>query len=283
MTRSASPRATSCVLSACALALLGCAQPRAARAPRAPEPEGNSAAAVEPGRATTAGKTVLAVRVLSVQDDTPAGGDGAPRMTLAFELADGTRVAIPEQATAYAAFRDGVALVDRERRLLLATADGARRVLAREAGAPPARGPAGELAYVARYGLVAEVHLLGIDGRDHIVASGLADAGALAPQRDGSLLFVGARAGGVAGLWRASVQAPARCLTNCALETGSAWGDRFVPLPRDAASLRLYANRVEWTASDGTQRSAALAGPAIEGEPDQEVGEGALAPARVSP
>ena len=270
MIRSASPGNALRVLCACAVALFACAEPRAAGAPA---PDGKS----ELGRVVTAGASVVAIRVLAVEDDTPSGGDGAPRMTLAFELADGTRVAIAEQATAYAAFRDGVALVDRERRLVLATVDGARRVLARQAGAPPVQGPSGELAYVARYGLVAELHVLGVDGRDRIVASGLAAAGALAPQRDGSVFFVGARAGGVAGVWRASVDASVRCLTNCELVTGSDWGDRFVPLPRDAASLRVHADHVEWTASDGTQRSASLTGPALEGE------LGSTAPTREAP
>lgn len=208
-----------------ALALGGCAQ-----APQA-SPAMIGGAAVEANR-------VRAIRVLTKESDVPVGGDGAPRMTLAFELEDGSQRAIEGEHTAYARFRDGVALVDRQKRLLLVTPDGAQRVLAQEAGAPPVQGPTGALAYVAKYGLVAEVHLLGIDGRDRIVATGLADAGTLTPQRDGSMVFIGARAGGVAGVWSASADGrPAQCVTNCELQTGTPWGERFVPLPRDEAAL----------------------------------------------
>jgi hypothetical protein len=217
-----------CVASAGVLALGGCAEPRSSGQPRA----------AEATQVTAPASPVRAIKVLAVEDDTPPGGDGAPRMTLAFELTDGTRVPIEAEATAYARYRQGVALVDRQRRLVLVTPDGAQRVLARQSGAPPVRGPSGALVYVARYDLVAEVHVLGVDGRDRIVATGLAAAGTLTPQRDGSLVFVGARAGGVAGVWRASQDGrPAQCLTNCELRTGVDWGDGFVPLPRDEAEL----------------------------------------------
>lgn len=197
------------------------------------------------------------IEVVGVEDDTPPGGDGAPRLRLAFRFADGARVPIAGEAVAYAAFRDGVALVDVERQLVLVSPDGSRRVLARASGAPPVRGPHGELVYVARHGLVAEVHVLEAHGGDRIVASELSNAGVLAPQADRRLFFVAARRGGVAGMWIAE-RGTARCLSNCELKTGTPWGGRFLPLPRDAASIRVTAGRVEWDASDGTQRSAAL-------------------------
>ena len=197
------------------------------------------------------------IEVTGVSDDTPSGGDGGPRLTLAFRYSDGTRVPIEGQALAYAAFRDGVALVDVKRELALVSPDGSRRVLARESGAPPVRGPGGELFYVARHGLVAEVHALDVGGNDRILASGLSNAGVLAPQADGRLLFVAALSGGVAGVWIAE-RGASRCLSNCDLKTGVAWGDRFVPLPRDASAIRVAAERVEWDASDGTRRSVAL-------------------------
>jgi hypothetical protein len=224
---------------ACVLALAACA-------PRSAGEGERGARMVRPAGDDHASAKVTGIRVVAVEDDAPQGGDGAPRMTLAFQLADGTERVIEGQANAYARFRDGVALVDRARRLVFVTADGARRVLAQQSGAPPVQGPRGELAYVARYGLVAELHLLSEDGRNRIAASGLADAGTLLPQRDGSVLFVGARPGGVAGVWRASADGqPARCLTNCELRTGTDWGDRFVPLPTDAAAMLQQAEQHE--------------------------------------
>jgi hypothetical protein len=52
------------------------------------------------------------------------------------------------------------------------------------------------------------------------------------------LLFVGGRAGGVAGEWVAPLDgAGARCLTNCDLETGTDWTARFVPPPTSVGEL----------------------------------------------
>jgi hypothetical protein len=229
-------------------AVVACGQ-----APRVPRTAAESPA--------VAAQPASQIEVLGVRDDTPAGGDGQPRMSLAFRYADGRRVPIEGEATAYAPFRDGVALVDTQKQLVLVARDGARSVLARVAGAPPVRAPGGELVYVARHDLVAEVHVLDAGGRDRVVASGLADAGVLAPQPDGRLFFVAARNGGVAGVWLAE-RGAARCLTNCELETGTPWGDKFVPLPTGADAIRASAGRVEWDASDGSRRSVALTTPA---------------------
>ena len=79
----------------------------------------------------------------AVGDAAPPGSDAAPRYALAFVRSDGTGVPIAERALSYAPFRDGVALVDVKKRLWLITPEGARSVLAREAGAPPATGPLG--------------------------------------------------------------------------------------------------------------------------------------------
>jgi hypothetical protein len=133
---------------------------------------------------------------------------------------------------------------------VLVSPRGARRVLATTAVAPPVRGPAGELLYVARYGLSAELHVLRVDGQDRVIASGFASAGVLAPQVDGRVLFVAARSGGVAGLWIADAGG-ARCLTNC--ELGRApWGDAFVPLPGDRHAIRVEQDSVRWQAFDGS-------------------------------
>jgi hypothetical protein len=241
---------------ALALPLLCCAPPKTT--PPAAAPSGATFVPAAP--------SAPAVEVVAVREVAPRGGDGAPRLTLAFRFADGTRTAIG-QATAYAPFRQGVALVDVQGRLVLVAPDGARSVLALVSGAPPARGPRGELAYVARHGLAAEVHVLDGDGRDRIVARGLGSAGVLAPQPDGRLFFVATRrGGGIAGLWLADdASGSARCLTNCALTTGAPLDDRFVPLPRDASSIHASEGRVEWDATDGTRRSVVLV-PGLPGE-----------------
>jgi hypothetical protein len=248
---------------AAALLLTGCSPPKATQETATPSGAGELAAA----------ERAPAIEVVAVNDDTPAGGDGPPRLTLAFRFADGSRRPIAGEATAYVPFRRGVALVDLQRQLVLVTADGARSVLAREAGAPPARGPSGELAYVARHDLAVEVHVLEEDGRDRIVARGLGSAGVLAPQRDGRLFFVATPSGGgVAGLWLAGGEhEDARCLTNCELATGAPLSERFMPLPRDAQSIHASASVVEWDAADGTRRSVALA-PALPAEPGEHGG-----------
>lgn len=208
---------------------------------------------------------VPSIELLSQRVRAPTGGDGPALSTLAFRFADGRRVPIDGEAQAYVPFRRGVALVDVRGQLVLVTPEGARSVLARASGAVPALGPRGELAYVARYDDQSiEVHTLGIDGRDRVVARGLGSAGLLAPQSDGRVVFVATPArGGVAGVWIAAEGGgEARCLTNCGLQTGSAALDsRFIPLPGDAASIALAAERVSWHASDGTIRSVSLAVP----------------------
>jgi hypothetical protein len=213
---------------------------------------------IERERAHAATRPAVSVEVLEVSNDAPPASDGAALHTLAFVYGDGRRVPIAEQAVSFVPFRDGVALVDRTRRLLLVSPDGGTRVLAQASGAPPALGPSGELVYVARQELVSEVHVLHASGQDRIVASGLASAGMLAPQRDGRLCFVGAKAGGVAGVYVVQ-DAGARCLSNCELKTGEPWGDAHVPLPKDASSIAISGTQVTWEAWDGTRRSAALA------------------------
>lgn len=177
------------------------------------------------------------VVVVSRNEDAPPGSDAAPRETLAFRHADGTQRAIEGEALSHTAFRDGVALVDLARQLVLVSPDGSRRVLARASGASPVRGSLGELFYVARYGGVAEVHALTLEGRDRVIADGLSNAGVLTPLANGALLFIGARNGGVAGMWLADAGG-ARCLSNCELKTGAVWGDRYAPPPGSAQALR---------------------------------------------
>lgn len=199
----------------------------------------------------------VALEVQTESPEQPAGSDAVPRQKLAFRFLDGSSALVPEAALAHAAYRNGAALIDAERRLLFVSADGQKRVLAEESGAPPVRGPLGELVYVSKHELEARVHVMDPDGRDRVVLSGLANAGLLAPQPDGRIFFVGAVPGGVAGLWVIESDR-GRCLSNCALRAGKSWGDGFVPLPAGRASIRASASRVEWDAADGSKRELDL-------------------------
>ena len=236
-------------------ALAACAQPAA-------PPE--SAAPLRAG--------APAVVVTAEENLTPAGGDGGPRLSLVFRFADGSVQPIAEKALAYAPFRDGVALVALDQALVLVRPDGSRSVLARNSGAPPRRGPRGELWYVARYDQGSEVHVLEVQGRDRIVASGLSSAGLLAPERDGRLFLVAADQRGVAGLWHADASG-ARSLTNCELVAGEPWGDRFVPLPATADAIVVEGERVTWSATDGTRRSVGI-GAGVREETGKGTGKG---------
>jgi hypothetical protein len=167
-----------------------------------------------------------------LNNETPPGSDAVPMYSLAFEYPDGSRVPIAEPASAYAPFRDGVALIDGKRRLLLISPDGSTRPLASSTATSPAPGPSGELYYVALYGEVAELHRLTVAGNDRVIARETKSVGLIAPQADDSVLFVGAKNGGVAGIWRVGKDAgSASCVTNCELRTGQPWGDAFVPPP----------------------------------------------------
>jgi hypothetical protein len=198
------------------------------------------------------------VEVNREQAELPGGTDTPPRFSLALRDTNGARIPLESRALSHVTFSGGVAVLDSQRRLLVVSADGARRVLAEQAGAPPARGTKGELFYVVQEDAGAEVRVL-TGGVDRVLASGLASAGLLAPQADGTVLFVGAANGGVAGLWRIDVVG-SRCLTNCDLRTGEPWGDRFVPPPGEAAAIEIIGTRVEWQAFDGKRHAAPLRG-----------------------
>jgi hypothetical protein len=200
----------------------------------------SNASVQAPSSAPVVASSALEVVVVSERftHDAPPGSDAEPRFRLAFQDAAGKTLPIEGEVHAHVAFRSGVALIEAspERPLLLVTPDGARRVLAQRAGAAPVVGEDGALYYAARYGLEVELHRLEAAGRDRILAGGLASAGVLAPRADGSLLFVGAHNGGVAGMWRAT-DAGAKCLTNCALRTGQDWAGKHVPAPGTQSEL----------------------------------------------
>lgn len=207
---------------------------------------------VEP--ASEAGRPSVVATQLAV--DAPPQSDAPPRWRLAFRYPSGRSVPIAERAIAYTPFRDGVALIDLQRRLLLISPDGSQRTLASSSSTSPKLGPSGELYYVARYGTVAELHRLSEAGRDQVIARELSSIGLIAPGADHAVLLVGARNGGVAGMWRVDEGATAaRCLTNCELQTGRAWKGGFQPPPGTVAELE-----AAYLASSDPQSPNALGG-----------------------
>ncbi len=225
------------------------------------------ACAPEPSDATSRpAVSDLTVEVVSRREVVPDGGDGAPRLTLALVRPDGARVAIEGEATHYALFRDGAAVLRTDGSLELVSVDdpSAPRVLARESG-PPARDERGSLLYVARYGHVSELHRLTTSGSDHVIAENLVGIGVLAPQRDGRVLFVASVNGGVAGLWVAD-DAGARCLTNCALRTGRDWEGEVLPVPTSASAMAIERGVARWRGADGEGHAIAI-GIAVGGAP----------------
>ncbi len=167
--------------------------------------------------------------LIAVGDWSETVGDQLPRVRVGFRDGEGDVAVLDRQAVAYVArWRDGAALIDQERRLYQVWPGGRRRMLAADVSALATDGE--RLAFVVRRDLHAELRIH--DGSQaRPLASDLASIGVLRvePER---VLFVGARAGGVAGVWVADASG-ARCVTNCDLRTGQPWLDRFEPPPSD--------------------------------------------------
>lgn len=183
--------------------------------------------------ATPAAAPLAEGPVLVALEDASEGLDARPRWRVAFERADGSRAPVDVEASDFVPrWRDGAALIDPARRLYQVWPDGQRRMLAPEVLALGTDGSRLAFAEARDLGVALRVH----DGeRATTLAEGLSSAAMLRvePER---VLFVGARPGGVAGVWVADADG-ARCVTNCDLRTGQPWGDRFVPPPSDPAAL----------------------------------------------
>jgi hypothetical protein len=194
----------------------------------------------------------------------PPGSDAVPRSRVAFRMPDGSLRPVDREAIAFVPrFGAGAALVDPERRLYEVTPDGQRRMLAAGASGSLAVSPGEDLlAYAVTRGALGELRVH--DGtEERTLARGLASAGALGFADGGArLFFVGGRPGGVAGVWTATTDGDARCLTNCELRTGEPWQDRFVPLPASALAFEPERDAVAWTDADGARHRAPLAGRA---------------------
>ncbi len=191
-------------------------------------------AAVDPAVDPAAAALEEAPVLVALGEDHGAGvGDARPRLEVAFRSADGALAPVDVEASSLVPrWRDGAALIDPEGRLYQVWPDGRRRMLAPRATALATDGA--RLAYaVARdVGVELRVH----DGEtSRAIAEGLSSAAMLRVDGD-RVLFVGARPGGVAGVWVADPNG-ARCVTNCALRAGQPWGDRFVPPPSHPDAL----------------------------------------------
>ena len=188
----------------------------------------------------------------------PAGGDGAPAYTLAWEQPDGSRVPADIGPVVHAVvWRGAIAYVDPRRRLWR---EGDSAPLAQGVVDAPAVSPDGAwLAYVvpveSQDGTHAEVHLRGADA-DRVLDRSLYTFGALRFSVDGEALFgVGSDNGGVAGLHVIDIRTGARrCLSNCALRVGQPWGDAFLPPPGSTSELRFEGDEVVFDTPRGVAR-----------------------------
>jgi len=191
-----------------------------------------------------------AARLVQIQapiDGTPSG-DSVPLARVAFVMPHGGRQDVDAMAIGFVPrWRQGAALVDSRRRLYEITAAGQRRMLTTGATGEMATSSDGSLlAYVVAVDVLGELRIH--DGiSERVIASGLASAGVLRFTTDSAqVLFVGARPGGVIGVWVASVVPGlgTRCLTNCSLVTGEPWQDRFVPPPSRPADFQEWRTRM---------------------------------------
>jgi hypothetical protein len=233
-----------CFSAALSLVLLGCS---ASSTPAA-------RVALEPST------TVEIVRVVSAP---PTGGDGPEIVELAITRG-GARLTVP-RAIGGVAFGDAalVLLPDRSLARLTGEPDGVAAIDT-AVDFVPVVSPSGDVFAYARSddGLAHALIVEDAQGA-RILADGLASIGALHFVDGERLVFVGARSGGVAGLWivRTTSDARASCLTNCALRTGQPWGDAFVPPPTDLGSLRLDGDGLHFVDANGQARTAGVALP----------------------
>ncbi len=212
-----------------------------------------------PGRAASELRDAPALVAVSEPTQGPPGSDAVPRVAVAFRMPDGATRPVDREATHFVPrWREGAALVDPERRLYEVRPDGTRRMLADGASGSLAVSPDLELlVYAIARDVVGELRVH--DGaRERTLASGLASIGVLRIE-GARVFFVGARPGGIAGVWTAALDGSgARCLTNCDLVTGTDWRARFVPPPSSPDAFELNGSTLAWRDPDGAQHEVAL-------------------------
>lgn len=181
----------------------------------------------------------------------PEGADGPSVVALAREDDDG-RQPVRGPALGGIPFLDGALVLRPDRTLeLVRGTHGVGSVIDREVlFAPVASADGAHVAWAAEHGPETVLVVIDREGNRADVAQGLGSIGAVVfdastDGRDRRLAFVGARNGGIAGVW--AVRADGRglaCLTNCELHAGQPLGPTHVPLPTepivfDGASLVL--------------------------------------------
>lgn len=198
------------------IVLAGCTSAPPAVSPLVASP---SAVAVRP-------RTLLTV----VESHARAPGLDVPAVvTIHLEAPDGAARQIEGFFLGGVSFDDTAVLLDVDHHLVRYAMSGAPEDIADDVPFVPIVTLDGaHLAYATEDGALHVLDALG----DRVVASGLSSIGALSFSPDGAqIAFVGARPGGVAGVWLASSRADlaARCLTNCDRGVGDVEG--MVPLP----------------------------------------------------
>lgn len=180
--------------------------------------------------------------------------DGPALVQLRLEAPDGNARVLPGRFVGGVSFDDAAAILDGDRRLFRYEMTGEPTLIAEDVAFVPVVTLDGvHLAYATME--AGELHVLDALG-DRVVAAGLGSIGALSFSPDGArIAFVGARHGGIAGVWLADSRgrSEARCLTNCELETGDELSS-MVPLP--AQPLTFDGGAVRWVDEAGQGHQA---------------------------
>ena len=193
----------------------------------------------------------------------PPGTDVRPAVPMAVLRDDGAALPPPAPVVEGALLDGSVAWVDVDGVLLLD--DGAQlRAVADDVHGELAVHPDGRLlAYAMRPGEQGGVSLAAVDGGEpRRVTCGLAVADRPLFADDGALVVVGARAGGVAGVWvvdhaaNAASEPQPRPITNAALRAGAPLGAGFVPPPAYHGSMRIEDGALVYDDGEREQRVA---------------------------
>jgi hypothetical protein len=215
-----------------------------------------------PGRVASAEIGAPTLVAIGEPSEAPPGSDAVPHRAVAFRMPDGSTRPVDREAVAFVSrWGTGAALVDPERRLYEVRPDGARRMLVAGASGSLAVSPDGTLlVYVVARDVLGELRVH--DGaQERTLAAGLASIGVLRVEGE-RVFFVGARSGGVVGVWTAALDGSgARCLTNCDLVTGTDFAARFVPPPSSPDAFERDGDVLAWRDPDGVRHEARLEAP----------------------
>ncbi|AKF07953.1 hypothetical protein DB32_005102 [Sandaracinus amylolyticus] len=176
--------------------------------------------------------------LVASQIDPSAGTDERPSVDVVLH----GRV-VARRASAAVRLGEGAAYLARDGRLVVIDGAGRERSLGDDVLAPPIT-DGSRLVWSDAQATIFELR----DAEPVELARAPGTMAPLAILEDGSIALVGSTNGGVAGLW--ILDDELRCLTNCALRTGRAWGDDYVP-PPSGASIHRDGEHVVFVAADG--------------------------------